>query len=135
MLKKFAQLFLVFLCISCSLFEPEKEPERISFVFKNSDSTVFKELKVIAYSVENGQPIAYDSVYHYPLKTPNIPYNSSAEIAFLDQSFEHRQDGFFDAIAIKEDSTIFRAQIGKIKGNPTRRNYNIELSSSGITLK
>lgn len=135
MVKNITLLLLTFLCISCDLFEPEKEPDKVSFNFENSDNTVFRELKVIAYEVENEQSIAYDSVYHYPLKSPGIPFNSSAEIAFLDQSFQYKQEGFFEAVAIKEDSKIFREQIGEIKGNQTRKRYNIELSRSGITLK
>jgi hypothetical protein len=135
MVKIIAPFVVGILCASCSLFEAEKEPEMVSFVFKNADNTVFQEIKVKAYSAENGQLIAYDSIYHHPLKSPSIPYNSSTEIAFLEPSFQYKQDGIFEAIVIKKDSTIFRAQIGEIKGTQTRRNFNLELSSKGITLK
>ena len=135
MYKKIALILIAPFCFSCNLFEPEKQPKMISFVFTNVDKTIFQEIKVIAYTVENGQHIAYDSVYHYPLKTPSIPYYSSAEIAFLDQSFQVRENGLFEAIAVKEDSTVFRNQIGKIEKMPSRRRFEIELSNLGIALK
>lgn len=135
MLKIFAHLLLVFICISCTLFEPEQKASSISFVFKNTDSTRFEELKVIAYSIENGQRIAYDSTYHYPLKTPSIPYYSSAGISFPEQFFDFKEEGIFEAIAVKDDGTVFREDIGEINGKQTRRDFTIEVSNSGLKLK
>ncbi|PWJ58255.1 hypothetical protein CLV98_104113 [Dyadobacter jejuensis] len=126
-------LLISMICfLSSCRFELDKDPEMIQFVFYNSDKTVFEEVKIIAFELKNGMLTPVDSVYHYPLKSPSIPYYSNIGIGFLANDIDSLQSGFFQAIAIKKDSTVFKIPIGEIEGKATKRSFSIEMTSSGI---
>ena len=95
---------------SCN-FE-DGDPDMVRFVFSNEDKTVFEEVKVIAFSEKDGTLVPIDSINHYPLKSPSIPYYSSIGIGFFAEDIESYSDGIFEAVAIKKDSSVFRTQIG-----------------------
>lgn len=118
---------------SCN-FEDE-DPDMIRFVFSNEDKTVFEEVKIIAFSEKDGTLVPMDSINHYPLKSPSIPYYSSIGIGFFAEDIESYSGGVFEAVAIKKDSTVFRSQIGIIQGKSTKRDFAISMSNAGIRLK
>lgn len=118
---------------SCN-FEDE-DPDMIRFVFTNEDKTVFEEVKVIAFSEKDGTLVPIDSINHYPLKSPSIPYYSSIGIGFFAEDIESYSGGVFEAVAIKKDSTVFRTQIGVIQGKSTKRDFTISMGNAGIRLK
>jgi len=124
---------VVLFASSCN-FE-DGDPDIIRFVFSNEDKTVFEEVKVIAFSEKDGTLVPMDSINHYPLKSPSIPYYSSIGIGFVAKDIESYPDGIFEAVAVKEDSTVFRTQIGIIQGKSTKRDFTISMSNAGIQPK
>lgn len=133
MISRILILSAVLFASSCN-FENE-DPDMVHFVFSNEDKTVFEEVKVIAFSEKDGTLVPVDSINHYPLKSPSIPYYSSIGIGFFIEDIESYSDGTFEAVAIKKDSTVFRTQIGVIQGKSTKRNFAISMSNAGIQLK
>lgn len=113
----------------------DEDPDMIRFVFSNEDKTVFEEVKVIAFSEKDGTLVPIDSINHYPLKSPSIPYYNSIGIGFFAEDIESYSGGVFEAVAIKKDSTVFRTQIGIIQGKSTKRDFTISMSNAGIRLK
>jgi len=133
MISKILVVSVILFVSSCN-FE-DGDPDMILFVFSNEDKTEFGEVKVIAFSEKDGTLVPLDSVNHYPLKSPSIPYYSSIGIGFVAEDIESYSDGIFEAVAIKKDSTVFRTQIGVIQGKSTKRNFAISMSNAGIQPK